>query len=60
MAFDKDSDKPIIQPKKPDTKINLWMAVLIIVFFALGAFALLRVAKDPPDSREEATDVTVP
>lgn len=60
MSFDQHSDKPLIQPQKPDTKINLWMVVAIVVFFGLGAFALFRVAQDPPDSSHETNDVSVP
>ena len=40
MGFDKNDPRPVIQPEKKETKINITMVVAVIIFFALGGAAI--------------------
>jgi hypothetical protein len=40
MGFDKNDSRPIMQPAKKETKINIGMAVAVIVFFIIGGIAI--------------------
>jgi hypothetical protein len=40
MGFDKNSNQPLVQPKKRTTQVNISMIVGIVLFFALGAFGV--------------------
>ncbi len=42
MAFDRDSDLPVLQPHKKTTQVNIWMVVGVIVFLILGAVAVVQ------------------
>jgi hypothetical protein len=41
MGFDKNDAGPIVEPAKRTTKVNISMVVAVVVFFALGAAAIL-------------------
>ena len=40
MGFDKNDPRPIMQPAKKETKINIGMVVGVIVFFIIGGIAI--------------------
>jgi hypothetical protein len=40
MGFDQNDARPIIQPAKKETKINIGMVVAVILFFVLGGIAI--------------------
>lgn len=58
MAFDKDSNLPLVQPQKRTTKVNIVMIVSIFVFFALGACAVtyfwMKGERNQPPAASEA------
>lgn len=60
MGFDKDEDKPLMNPSKPDTKSNIWMVIGVVVFFLFGAWALYRVWREPPNHADQVNDLKVP
>ena len=37
MGFDQNDPRPIVNVHKRTTKVNIWMAVGVFAFFALGA-----------------------
>ena len=37
MGFDKNESKPVIQPAKRTTKVNISMIVAVLVFFVIAA-----------------------
>ncbi len=41
MGFDQNDGRPIVEPAKRTTKVNISMVVAVVVFFALGAAAIL-------------------
>jgi hypothetical protein len=40
MGFDTNDPKPIVQPAKKTTKVNISMAVAVVIFFVLGGAAI--------------------
>jgi preprotein translocase subunit SecE len=40
MGFDKNDPRPVMQPAKKETKINISMVVAVIIFFVLGGIAI--------------------
>jgi hypothetical protein len=40
MGFDKNDAGPVIQPAKKETKINIGMAVGVLIFFIIGGIAI--------------------
>jgi hypothetical protein len=36
MGFDQNDNQPILNVNKRTTKVNLWMVVLVLVFFVIG------------------------
>ncbi len=51
MSFDQNSNLPVIQFRKWTTRVNVWMVVLILLFFAAGALGVViwRHNKPPSD-----------
>jgi hypothetical protein len=41
MGFDKNDPRPIIEPAKKDTKINIGMVIGVVIFFVLGGLAIM-------------------
>ncbi len=41
MGFDKNDARPIVEPAKRTTKVNISIAVAVVVFFAIGFAAIL-------------------
>lgn len=52
MGFDKDDTSPVVNVEKRTTKVNIWMAVSIIVFFAIAAVVVWALWMDPSTSAE--------
>lgn len=40
MGFDKDDNRPIIKPARKTTKVNISLAVGVVVFLAIGMAAI--------------------
>ncbi|HWA27309.1 MAG TPA: hypothetical protein VG734_16770 [Lacunisphaera sp.] len=40
MGFDQHDQRPLMNPQKRTTKVNLWMTVAVAVFFLVGAIAV--------------------
>ena len=40
MGFDQNDQRPILNPHKKTTQVNLWMVVGVIVFFVAGGLAI--------------------
>ena len=53
MSFDKNHESPdkIVNPAKRTTKVNIGMAIGVLVFFVLAAAALVFVMRNPPQSQ---------
>ena len=41
MGFDQDDPRPIIQPAKRTTKVNISLVVGVIIFFIIGLAAII-------------------
>ncbi len=44
-----------INVKKKTTRVNLTIVIAVLIFFALGATLVLKVAKNPPQNMEDTT-----
>ena len=53
-------EKPLVDPAKPDTKINFLLVAGVVVFFAIAAWFVVRIAQNPPDSPAEVTESPLP
>jgi hypothetical protein len=51
MGFDQNSDKPILQPQKRTTKVNFWLAGLVVVFLLIGLGYYLWTAAHPAETQ---------
>lgn len=40
MGFDQNDPRPIMNPQKRTTRVNLWMVAWMIAFFAIGGVAV--------------------
>ncbi len=54
MGLDKDDPRPPVALHKRTTKVNIWMVVAIVVFFAIAGLVLLGLRQDPSRSTTEA------
>jgi hypothetical protein len=45
MGFDQNDPRPIINVHKRTTKVNIWMAVAVLVFFAVGGLLILMYVR---------------
>lgn len=50
MGFDKDDPRRLVDVHKRTTRVNVWMAALIVVFFLIAAGVVWFVAHRPPSS----------
>jgi hypothetical protein len=41
MGFDKNDPRPIVQPAKRTTKVNISLIVGVLIFFIVGAAAIV-------------------
>jgi hypothetical protein len=41
MGFDKNDSGPIVEPAKKTTKVNISLVVGVLVFFLIGAVAII-------------------
>jgi hypothetical protein len=41
MGFDKNDSRPIVEPAKKTTKVNISLIVGVLIFFAFGAAAII-------------------
>jgi len=41
MGFDQNDARPMVESAKRTTKVNIGMVIAVVVFFALGAGAIL-------------------
>jgi hypothetical protein len=41
MGFDKDDPRPIVQPAKTTTKVNISLIVGVLIFFIIGGAAII-------------------
>jgi hypothetical protein len=49
MAFDKQTEgEPLVHVEKRTTKVNIWVAVGVLVFLLLAALALVHIHHNPP------------
>ncbi len=48
MGFDKDDTRPIIHPRRPATRVNLWMSLTILIFLGLMGAVVLWLWRHPP------------
>lgn len=54
MGFDKDDTRPVVDVNRRTTKVNIWMAVSILVFFALAIVVVWALWNDPSSATTEA------
>jgi hypothetical protein len=43
MGFDKNDPRPIVQPAKKTTKVNISLMVGVLIFFIIGVAAIARM-----------------
>ena len=55
MAFDQGSNKPLIRPEKSTTKVNIYQAIAIVVFFVICVAIVWRTAHNRPQSPADIT-----
>jgi flagellar basal body-associated protein FliL len=41
MGFDKNDSRPVVQPAKRTTKVNISMIAAVLVFFAIAAVGIV-------------------
>ncbi len=41
MGFDQNSNRPLVNFRRWTSKVNLWLVLGVLVFFGLGAFAIV-------------------
>lgn len=54
MGLDKDDPRPPVALHQRTTKVNIWMVVAILVFFALTALVTRGLWANPASSTTEA------
>lgn len=61
MSFDKDHQSPdqLVDPSKRTTKVNVAVAIGVLIFLTAMAVFVWRVAKNPPQDPESATQLPV-
>lgn len=52
MGFDKNDDGPVVNVQKRTTKVNLWMAVLVLLFLVAGGVAIAWVHSHPVENAQ--------
>lgn len=59
MSFDKNNESPeqIVDPGKRTTKVNIAVAIGVVIFLIAMALFVTKVAKDPPQDPGEATSL---
>jgi len=53
MGFDQGNNQPIVNPAKKTTKVNFFVVLAVIAFFAIGAYFIWSTAHNKPQSKEE-------
>ena len=53
MAFDQGDNRPLVNPAKKTTKVNIFIVLAVIAFFAIGTYFILSTAHHKPQSKEE-------
>lgn len=48
MGFDKDQPGPLVEPEKRTTKVNIWMALAILLFFLIAGLVVFRLWAHAP------------
>lgn len=48
MGLDKDDPTPPVDVKKRTTKVNIWMVIAILLFFAIAGAVVLFTRGNPP------------
>jgi hypothetical protein len=48
MGFDQNDPRPVLNPHKKTTQVNIWMAVAVVMFFVAGALAIWIYSSLPP------------
>jgi hypothetical protein len=43
MGFDKNDPKPVVQPARGETKVNIGMIVAVLFFFVLAAAGIVWI-----------------
>lgn len=54
MGLDKDDPRPPVDLSKRTTKVNIWMVVGILVFFAIAGIVTWALWENPSSSTTEA------
>ncbi|GEM_PF-3057425 len=59
MSFDKNNQSPeqLVDPGKRTTKVNIAVAIGVVIFLIAMGFFVAKVAQDPPQGPEEATSL---
>ena len=54
MGLDKNDPTPPVDLKKRTTKVNISIAIAVLIFFALAGIVVTSLHKDPEKSTSEA------
>lgn len=47
-----------VDVKKKTTRVNLVIVIAVLIFFALGAFTVIKVVRNPPQGPADANPLT--
>ena len=50
MGFDQNSNQPVVQVQKRTTKVNIGIIIGVILFFLIGAAAVMWFWLHPPQT----------
>jgi hypothetical protein len=57
MSFDKNGPSPIINGKKPTTKVNMFIVIAVLIFFVIGAYLAWRLLWQHPHDLDPGHDL---
>lgn len=62
MSFDKDRQSPdkIVEVRKRTTKVNIAVAIGVLLFLAVGGWVVWSVTRNPPQNPGEVSGPGVP
>lgn len=60
MGFDKDSDQPIVNPRKKTTQFNIWMAISIVIFLLIMGLVVYRLRQNSTPAVQDLQENVAP
>ena len=60
MAFDQNSDLPVLQPQKRTTKVNFGIVIGVLLFFVIAGAVLFWFARNPSEASNRPVEASSP